>query len=558
MGVVKFGMRDMGWWPNARRKFFLFGLLFGADHGPMATDAELLGRYSSEGSEDAFRELVERRFGLVYAVALRQVGGDAPLAQDVAQHVFSKLARQASSVSTHPVISGWLYRTARFTAIDVVRGERRRKVREAEAQLMQDMPNNDLDWTNLRSTLDEAITAMGEKDRDMVMLRLFEERPFREIGRALQISEDAARMRFERALGRLREQLHRRGITSTAAALAVALSPQAFATAPLGLAGSIAGAALAGVKLTTSASVITSLTAFMTMKPIPLISTVIAVLALSVGVNQAYHARADAAEAFDLQFKIADLNLRIDAYTRSEPMGAIASPIMVGDTTPALVAASEKEVLAAEVERVRKAYEANRQLRETNLEYQHLQLQRAKVAARLDYAPDYHRWGLTAGQISEFEELMAQRAASQMDIAAAIRSEGLQPDDPLSQELSRAEEERFERAMQELLGESGFSRFMQREKLAPVRALIGQVAGAVHHTTAPLTAEQSVRLSEIIVRHHPHLQNPGHAWRKDGVDWNATVSEAQYVLTPAQLTAWRDVIALVEWEGEIIKELNRR
>ena len=40
----------------------------------MTDDSELLRRYAAEGSEDAFRELVNRRIALVYGSALRQLG----------------------------------------------------------------------------------------------------------------------------------------------------------------------------------------------------------------------------------------------------------------------------------------------------------------------------------------------------------------------------------------------------------------------------------------------------------------------------------------------------
>src|SRR6185295_15922620 len=97
-------------------------------------DAELLRRYAAEKSEAAFAELVRRHLSPVYAYALRQVGGDAHLAKDVAQIVFVALARKAASLSDRQVLGGWLCRTTHFAARDVVRVERRRRTREQEAQ----------------------------------------------------------------------------------------------------------------------------------------------------------------------------------------------------------------------------------------------------------------------------------------------------------------------------------------------------------------------------------------------------------------------------------------
>src|SRR6476646_7173615 len=65
----------------------------------MNSDSELLCRYVEARCEDAFAELVRRHVNLVYSAALRQVNGDAHLAQDVAQNVFADLARKAATLS---------------------------------------------------------------------------------------------------------------------------------------------------------------------------------------------------------------------------------------------------------------------------------------------------------------------------------------------------------------------------------------------------------------------------------------------------------------------------
>ena len=64
----------------------------------MSDDSELLRRYAEARSQDAFAELVQRHLTLVYSTALRQAGGDAHLAQDVTQMVFTDLARKAAAL----------------------------------------------------------------------------------------------------------------------------------------------------------------------------------------------------------------------------------------------------------------------------------------------------------------------------------------------------------------------------------------------------------------------------------------------------------------------------
>jgi len=72
----------------------------------MTDDAQLLRQFTDEGSQAALAELVRRRIDFVYATALRQVGGDAHLAQDVTQSVFLALARSARSLARRQVLTG--------------------------------------------------------------------------------------------------------------------------------------------------------------------------------------------------------------------------------------------------------------------------------------------------------------------------------------------------------------------------------------------------------------------------------------------------------------------
>src|SRR4029077_4252915 len=85
-----------------------------------------------------------------------------------------------------------------------------------------------------------------DRDREAVLLRFFEGQAFAQIAARLSLSEDAARMRVDRALEKLRAALVRRGIASTAAALGVVLASQAGMAAPAGLAAGVTGVALAG------------------------------------------------------------------------------------------------------------------------------------------------------------------------------------------------------------------------------------------------------------------------------------------------------------------------
>ncbi len=214
----------------------------------MNDDAELLRRYARDRSDAAFAALVQRHTALVYSAALRQVGGDRALAQDISQSVFIDLARKAHALADRPLLASWLYTSTRFAALKALRGRHRRHLREQEAYAMQALENDSLsaaDWDKLRPLLDSALCNLAEHDRAPILLRYFEGQPYAAMGQKLGIPENSARMRAERALEKLRLALSSQGITSTAAALGLALSTRAVAAPPAGLATTLATTALA-------------------------------------------------------------------------------------------------------------------------------------------------------------------------------------------------------------------------------------------------------------------------------------------------------------------------
>jgi RNA polymerase sigma factor (sigma-70 family) len=211
----------------------------------MTPDSELLRRYVGTKSEEAFAELVRRHVNLVYSAALRQVNGDAHLAQDVAQTVFTDLARKAAPLSRRATLTGWLYTSAHFAAGKIARTENRRRNREE--QFMREPISEtapELDWEKLHPVLDDAMHELKEADREAVLLRFFENRPFAEVGGKLGLNENAARMRVERALEKLRAVFLRRGIAATTV-LASVISANAVQIAPAGLAATLTSASLA-------------------------------------------------------------------------------------------------------------------------------------------------------------------------------------------------------------------------------------------------------------------------------------------------------------------------
>jgi RNA polymerase sigma factor (sigma-70 family) len=216
-------------------------------------DTTLLRRFAVEGSEADFSELVRRYLDLVYSAALRQVKGDSGLAADICQSVFIDLARKARSIRPGVALAAWLHRATRLAALAAMRAENRRAVREQEAAAMYEIQQTEpaIDWAAFRPVIDGALDDLSDRDREAVLLRYFRNQSLRRVADSLGVNENAARMRVDRALDKLRVVLAKRGVTSTSSTLAAALAGHAMTAAPAGLAATVTTTALAAAAVST-------------------------------------------------------------------------------------------------------------------------------------------------------------------------------------------------------------------------------------------------------------------------------------------------------------------
>ena len=117
---------------------------------------------------------------------------------------------------------------------------------------------------------------LGQKDHDALVMRFFENKSFAEVGAALGAGEDAAKMRVNRGLEKLRRHFTKRGVTLGATAIAGAVATNAVTAAPVGLAATISAAAATMAGTTAATTIIMT-----TIQKI----AVTAALTVSVGVG---------------------------------------------------------------------------------------------------------------------------------------------------------------------------------------------------------------------------------------------------------------------------------
>src|SRR5476651_2152896 len=214
----------------------------------MTDDIALLREYARCNSGEAFATLVSRHVNLVYSVALRSVR-DAHLAEEITQAVFIILARKAGSLGDKTILPGWLCRTARYASANALTIQRRRQHREQEAFMQSTLneaePMHEETWNQISPLLDGALEKLGQKDHDALVLRFFENKTFAEVGATLGASEDAAKMRVNRALEKLRKFFTKRGVTLSSVVIAGTISANSVQAAPVALAKSITAVAIA-------------------------------------------------------------------------------------------------------------------------------------------------------------------------------------------------------------------------------------------------------------------------------------------------------------------------
>ena len=218
-------------------------------------DKELLRQFTEENSEAAFAALVTRHVDKVYSVALRHTR-NVHAAEEITQAVFVILAKKSGRLGAKVILAGWLYETARLTAVTYIRSEIRRARREQEAHMTTALNENDDNaWPHIAPLLDDALAGLSAADRHAVVLRYFDGKSLGEVGAALGASEDAAKKRVTRAVEKLRGFFTKRGVTLTATVLTAAISANSVQAAPLGLAATITatvakGAVVSGSTLT--------------------------------------------------------------------------------------------------------------------------------------------------------------------------------------------------------------------------------------------------------------------------------------------------------------------
>ena len=143
------------------------------------------------------------------AALARSLVHDEQAAEDVVQETRLRAWRKPPGDLTHA--GAFLRRIARNFALHMLRGEARRERREREAAAPEAQPASDelVARVEMQRAVADAVLALAEPYRSVVLLRFFERLPPREIAERMQAPVDTVRTRLKRALEQLRARLDR-------------------------------------------------------------------------------------------------------------------------------------------------------------------------------------------------------------------------------------------------------------------------------------------------------------------------------------------------------------
>lgn len=175
-------------------------------------DVDLMLRFRA-GDEAAFEELVRKHTRSVLALIGRYLR-DASQAEDAAQDVFVKVYKARLSYEPRAKFSTWLFRIAVNHCLNELRARKNQPAAPAPedelvAAASPEHPDDRMNRADLQAAVREALDALPENQRIAVILARYEELPYEEIAKAMNLSIEGVKSTIFRAKENLRQRLAR-------------------------------------------------------------------------------------------------------------------------------------------------------------------------------------------------------------------------------------------------------------------------------------------------------------------------------------------------------------
>ena len=186
----------------------------------LSEDAKLVFA-AIDGDNDAFGKLIEKYSSFVYRTVFYDIKSRED-AEDISQEVFIKAYKALSNFRSDSEFSTWIYRICKNTVYDYIRKSSREKsiplsemTSGDENDRIYDIPDDsgkyDPEKTYIsKETADlvnDAISALSEEHRSIIVMRDIEGYSYGEIADILSIEEGTVKSRLSRARNALKKKL---------------------------------------------------------------------------------------------------------------------------------------------------------------------------------------------------------------------------------------------------------------------------------------------------------------------------------------------------------------
>lgn len=180
-------------------------------------DESRLVAEAREGSEGAFRKLVERYHPMAYSI-VRAVLGNKPDVEDVVQDVFIKVYGALPKFRGESKLSSWIYQIARNEALNQTRRNRRaaEPLDDAPAEIpVEARPDEQYHRKILREDLERCLAELDEGFRTVLELRYMGEMSYAEICDATGLPMGTVKTNIHRAKAELKRVMVRKQFVDT-------------------------------------------------------------------------------------------------------------------------------------------------------------------------------------------------------------------------------------------------------------------------------------------------------------------------------------------------------
>ncbi|MBX7259723.1 MAG: sigma-70 family RNA polymerase sigma factor [Candidatus Hydrogenedentes bacterium] len=181
----------------------------------------ILEQWINTRDPEAFRAIVQRHAGMVYATCAR-ILGNSHEAEDVAQECF-EIFIKARRPLWKKSLGAWLHGVATNRCLKRLESEGRRKRREVRFAGQSDR-GDEPEWDDVYAYVDEALAMLPDDLRIPVTAHFLEGKTHEAVASELGISRSAVTQRIHRALDQMGAILKKRGLPTSSVALGAALS----------------------------------------------------------------------------------------------------------------------------------------------------------------------------------------------------------------------------------------------------------------------------------------------------------------------------------------------